>query len=421
LTSHLRATFQSLIVSRNYRRYIAGQSVSLAGTWMQSVAQGWLVLQLTGSGTAVGLVTAFQFVPVLLFGTLGGVIVDRVDTKRLLVVTSTVFGVLALTLGILTITDTVQLWMVFAIAAGFGLVTVVDNPARQTFVLQLVGPDNLANAITLNSVNINLARVVGPAFAALLISTVGIGPCFIANAVSYLFVIVALLAVSRAELHPRVIAARAKGQVREGLRYVRSSPALRTPLVMMVLIGTLAYEFQVSLPIMAKYTFGGTAGTYGIMTGAMGVGAVLGGLATASRSRQGLLPLVQISGVFGVLILLVAVSPTLPVAVVSLVAVGAASIMFLARANTTLQLSADPAMRGRVMALWTVAFLGSTPVGGPIIGWIGQHVGARWALSIGGVTCLVAAAYGAWQHRLVATEAHDEAPTPALVGTVAGS
>jgi MFS family permease len=421
VTSHLRATFQSLIVSRNYRRYIAGQSVSLAGTWMQSVAQGWLVLQLTGSGTAVGLVTAFQFVPVLLFGTLGGVLVERVDTKRLLVATSAVFGLLALILGILTVTDTVQLWMVFAIAAGFGLVTVVDNPARQMFVLQLVGPDNLANAITLNTVNINLARVVGPAIAALVISTAGVGPCFIANAVSYLFVIVALLAMSRPELYPRVIAARAKGQVREGLRYVRSSPALRTPLVMMVLIGTLAYEFQVSLPIMAKYTFGGTASTYGVMTGAMGVGAVLGGLATASRSREGLLPLVQISGVFGVLILLVAVSPTLPVAVASLVAVGAASIMFLARANTTLQLTADPAMRGRVMALWTVAFLGSTPIGGPIIGWIGQHFGARWALSIGGVTCLVAAAYGAWQHRLVKTDTHDKAPAPTLVGTVAGS
>jgi MFS family permease len=375
---------------------------------MQSVALGWLVLQLTGSGTAVGLVTAFQFVPVLLFGPLGGVLVDRLDTRRLLVTTSALFGLLAALLGVLTVTDTVQLWMVFLIAAGFGLVTVVDNPARQTFVLQLVGPSNLSNAITLNSVNINLARIVGPAIAAVLIGTVGIGPCFVANAVSYLFVIAALLLINRSELYPKQLAARAKGQVREGLRYVRSQPGLRTPLVMMALIGTLAYEFQVILPIMAKYTFGGTAATYGVMIGAMGVGAVLGGLATASRGRQGLGPLVRMSAVFGVLILAVAVSPTLPVAVAMLVAVGAASIMFLAGANTTLQLASDPALRGRVMALWTVAFLGSTPVGGPIIGFIGQHFGARWGLAVGGTSCLVAAAYGAWQHHVVTTAVRPE-------------
>ncbi len=394
MTVRLNSTFASLVQSRNYRRYFIGQSISLAGTWMQSVAQGWLVLKLTGSGTAVGLVIALQFVPVLLLGPLGGVVVDRVDTRRLLIATQAVAGALALTLGILTVTNVVELWMVYMLAAGLGLVTVVDNPARQTFVLELVGPDLLTNAITLNSVNINAARVVGPAFAAALIAWIGIGPCFLVNAATVVAVIVALAGMKSSELAPKPLAPRAKGQVREGLRYVWATPALRTPLVMMAIIGTLSYEFQVMLPIFARFTFNGTAGTYGVLTAAMGVGAVVGGLATASRGRSGLDALVRVAAVFGLVILAAAWSPTLPVAVVALVAVGAASITFLARANTTMQLTADPAMRGRVMALWTVAFLGSTPIGGPIMGYIGEHLGARWALTVGGSAAIVAAGYG---------------------------
>lgn len=394
MTARLNSTFASLVQSPNYRRYFIGQSVSLAGTWMQSVAQGWLVLKLTGSGTAVGLVVALQFVPVLLLGPLGGVVVDRVDTRRLLIASQAVAGALALALGILVVTDVVELWMVYALAAGLGLVTVVDNPARQTFVLELVGKDLLTNAITLNSVNINAARVVGPAFAAALIAGIGIGPCFLVNAATYVAVIVALARMNPSELAPKPIAARAKGQVREGLRYVWATPALRTPLVMMAIIGTLSYEFQVMLPIFARFTFDGTAGTYGVLTAAMGAGAVVGGLATASRGRSGLDALVRVAAVFGLVILAAAWSPTLPVAIVALVAVGAASITFLARANTTMQLNSDPSMRGRVMALWTVAFLGSTPIGGPLMGYIGEHLGARWALTIGGTAAIVASGYG---------------------------
>jgi MFS family permease len=415
MTVHLRRTFAALLVSRNYRRYFAGQSISLAGTWMQTIAQGWLVLQLSGSGTAVGLVTAFQFVPVMLLGPLGGVVVDRLDKRRLLLATQVLFAAQALLLGVLTATGTVELWMVYVLAAVFGLITVVDNPARQTFILELVGPAHLTNAVTLNSVNINAARIVGPAFAAALIALFGIAPSFFVNALSYGALVVALLLINVAELHPTERQPGRKGQLREGLAYVWHTPELRVPLVMMALIGTLAYEFQVILPIAAKFTFGGTAGTYGLLTAAMGVGAVIGGLLTASRNRYGVEVLARQSLVFGVLILAVAVSPTLPVALVALVGVGAASITFLARANSTMQLCARPELRGRVMALWTVAFLGTTPIGGPIIGWIGEHLGARWGLATGAASCFGAAAIG-WRQRSL-----DQRPTgiPAAVTVAA--
>jgi len=394
-------TFSALLVSRNYRLYAAGQGVSLCGTWMQTVALGWLVLQLTDSGTSVGLVTAAQFLPVLFFAPLGGVLVDRLDTRRVLVFTQTVSGVLALLLGVLTITGDVRLWMVYAIAASGGVLQVVDNPARQLFSLQLVGPEHLTNAITLNTVNMNLARVIGPGIGAIIISTIGVGPCFVVNASSFVFVIGALMLMRSSEFYPKLLAPRAKGQVREGLRYVNRTPGLRAPLIMMALIGTLAYEWQVSLLLSAKFTFHGNGATYGLMTSAMGIGAVAGGLITASRDRHGLGTLITTSAAFGALILLVAVAPSLPLALLALLLMGAVNIAFTSRANATLQLAADPAMRGRVMALWTVAFMGSTPVGGPIIGWIGEHVGPRWALATGGIACLAAALYGLREQRRI--------------------
>jgi MFS family permease len=296
---------------------------------------------------------------------------------------------------VLTITGVVQVWMVFVVAILLGLVTVVDNPARQTIVLELVGRDLLGNAITLNSVNVNAARVVGPSIAAVTIALVGVGPCFLLNGASYVAVIAALSMMDRRAMIPKVLAPRAKGQVREGFRYVWHDPALRTPLVMMALIGTFAYEFQVILPILAKYGFDGDAGTYGLMSAAMGVGAVAGGLVVAGRNRYGLGPLVRVSFAFGLAIALVAISPTLPVAIAALVLVGVVNIAFLTRANTTLQLTADPVMRGRVMAMWTVAFLGSTPVGGPIVGYLGQVAGPRWGLAAGAAACIGAAAIGA--------------------------
>ena len=388
------STFGAVHSSRNYRIYLVGQSISLCGTWMQTVAQAWLVLKITGSGTALGFVVALQFLPVLLFGPWGGVIADRMPKRRLLLITQVAFGLLALLLGVLTATGVVTLWMVYVVALCFGMVTALDNPARQTFVLEMVGREHLPNAVMLNTVNINMARVIGPALAGLIIAIIGIAPCFFLNAASYVAVVVALLMMTVSELRPLPEQPRAKGQLREGFAYVWSSPKLRTPLLMMAIVGTLAYEFQVILPLVAKYTFGGDAATYGIMTGAMGLGAVIGGLFTASRQQTGDGPLIKATLLFGALIIVAALMPSLALMVVLLVGVGAGSVTFLARANSTMQLRADPAFQGRVMALWAVAFLGTTPIGGPIIGWIGQNIGPRWGMVVGGLATLFAGVWG---------------------------
>jgi len=408
------STFGAVHSSRNYRIYLVGQSISLCGTWMQTVAQAWLVLKITGSGTALGFVVALQFLPVLVLGPWGGVLADRMPKRRLLLITQMAFGLLALLLGILTATNVVTLWMVYAVALCFGCVTALDNPARQTFVLEMVGREHLANAVTLNTVNINMARVIGPALAGLIIAVIGIALCFLLNAVSYIAVIIALLMMNKSELRPAPPQARAKGQLRDGFRYVWSTPKLRTPLVMMAIVGTLAYEFQVILPLVAKYTFGGDAATYGIMTGAMGVGAVVGGLFTASRQRTGDGPLIQATLVFGALIVVAAIMPSLPLMVLLLVGVGAGSVTFLARANSTMQLRTDPVFQGRVMALWAVAFLGTTPIGGPIIGWIGQNIGPRWGMVVGGVATLLA---GVWGWHALGTRAARASKTTSLVAT----
>lgn len=390
-----RRTFAALRF-RNYRLYFFGQIVSVTGTWMQSVAQAWLVFELTHSGTWLGAVLSVQFLPVLLAGPWGGVVADRVDKRRLLLATQTVSLVLAGILGVLTVTNTVELWMVFVLAAGLGLVNAIDNPARQTFVLEMVGPDELTNAVSLNSVVVNAARVVGPAVAGVLIATVGIGQCFLLNAASYVAVIIGLVMMRPGDLFAGSPALRARGQLRDGLRYVWSTAELRIPLLMMALIGTLAYEFSVSLPLFAENTFHAGAGAFGAMSSMMGAGAVIGGLAVASGGK-GAPSFASLSGAamaFGVLMLGLSASPNLPIAYAVLPIMGGASIAFIAMANSTLQLRADPSMRGRVMALYGVAFIGSTPIGGPIVGWIGQHYGARSAIAVGGAATVVAAAYG---------------------------
>jgi MFS family permease len=380
--------FSSLKVP-NYRLYFAGQVVSLSGTWMQGVAQAWLVLDLTGSGTALGFVSSLQFLPVLLFGPLGGVLADRFDKRRLLYATQAAAATLAGTLGVLVATDVVQVWMVYALAACLGFVYVVDNPTRQTFVLEMVGPEDLTNAVSLNSVLVNVARVIGPGLAGTLIVTVGLAPCFFINAASYGAVLLALFAMDPGRLRRGERQARRRGQLREGLRYVASTPEVLVPLVMMAVVGTLAYEFQVVLPLLARFTFDGDAGTYGTMSVLMGCGAVVGGLATAAAGRQPATALSRTAIIFGSIQLATAFAPTLLVTFAALVLLGGASIRFLALGNATLQLAAAPAMRGRVMALWGVAFLGSTPIGGPVVGWIGEHIGPRVALGLGGVATLV--------------------------------
>jgi MFS family permease len=386
-------TFSSLKV-RNYRLYFAGQAISMCGTWMQTVGQAWLVLKITGSGTDLGLVIALQFLPVLFLGPFGGVLVDRLQKRRVLFITQFASGVPALALAILVTTGSVRLWHVYALAACLGLVATIDNPIRQTFVLEMVGPENLSNAVTLNSVMLNGARIIGPAIAGLLIATVGLAACFYINAGSYLAVLVALAMMNGRELLVLPATVRAKGQLREGFRYVWSTPVLRDSLIMMAIVGTLSYEFQVLLPLVAKYTFHGSAATYSALTAAMGAGAVVGGLLTASRRHSGPLALVKATLALGAVILVAAAAPTLTLEMAALVAVGAASITFLSLGTTVLQLEAAPEMRGRVMGLWAVAFIGSTPVGGPIIGFIGQHAGPRIGLVVGGSAAVFAGTLG---------------------------
>ncbi len=386
-----RRTFRAISV-RNYRLYFTGQVISVSGTWMQTVAQAYLILfALHGTGLDVAIATSLQFLPLLLFGPFGGLIADRLDKRKVLYVTQGTAGILALILGLLVATHSAAIWEVYTLAAGLGFVNLFDNPARQTFVSEMVGLDLLPNAVSLNSVLMNSARVIGPAIGGVLILTVGVETCFFINAASYVAVIVALAMMRAAELYERPRVQRAKGQVREGLRYAWSTSDLRIPLVSMAIVGVFAFNFTVTLPLLAKFTFHGGAGLYSGFLVAMGAGAVIGGLVTAFRSRPSTRLLACIGLVFGGAILAVALAPSQAVALVLLVPMGAASISFIATNNATLQLRAEPTMRGRVMSLNAIAFLGSTPIGAPLLGYISDASSPRIALAIGGVATLLAA------------------------------
>ena len=391
--SAAHTTFAALAVP-NYRRYISGQAISLIGTWMQMAAQAWLVLTITGSATALGAIVALQTLPVLLLGPYGGVVADRVDKRRLMVALQSLMGVQALALGLLTVTGAVALWQIGALALLLGLNNAFENPARQSFMLEMVGEEHLRNAVSLNSVLVNVARTIGPAVGGILIATVGTGVCFLFNAVSFVPVVFSLMTLDRTALRPSPPTPRAPGQLREGLRYIRRTPALATPLLMMALVGCLAYEFQVSLPFMAREGLHVGAEGYGFMTAAMGVGAVAGGLVVAARGRTGLPTLILAATGFGLVLALAALAPTLPLELLALALAGWASISFMATGNSTLQLNSEPTMRGRVMSLWFVAFQGSTPIGGPIVGFVMAQLGARAGLGLGAITCMVAAAMG---------------------------
>jgi MFS family permease len=386
-------TFSSLSVP-NYRRFFVGQSISLIGTWMQTTAQAWLVLTLTNSATDLGITVALQTLPVLLLGPYGGVIADRVDKRRLMIVLQSLMGIQALILGVLTITHRVTFLDVCILAVVLGLNNCFENPSRQSFVLEMVGPTDLRNAVSLNSTMVNAARAVGPAVGGVLIATVGVGWCFMINAASFVAVVASLVTMDRGALQPAPPMTRAKGQLRDGFRYVARTPAIGVPLLMMGLVGMLAYEFQVTLPIAAKHVFHGGAETFGVMTAAMGIGAVVGGLMTAARGKTGLRAMVVAAFVFGAVLSFAALAPLLVIEFIALAMVGYASVSFLSMGNSTLQLATDPQMRGRVMALWSVAFLGSTPIGGPAIGWITEKAGARVGLGVGALSCLVAGALG---------------------------
>jgi MFS family permease len=406
LRRHSHETFSSLYI-RNYRLYYIGQIISTSGTFMQSIAQAWLVLQLTNSGTALGIATALQYVPILVLGPYGGVIADRFSKRKILYFTQSLSGILALVLGVLVATSLVKLWMVYTLAFCLGLVTVFDNPTRQTLYMELVGPDHLRNAVTLYSTLVNLARIIGPAIAAGLIAVFGLAPCFIINGISYGAVVIMLGMMRANELLITPPVPRAKGQVQEGFKYVTSTPILGSTLLMMALIGTLTFEFQVSLPLIAQFTFKGGASSYAFLTGSMGFGAAIGGIFFAGRKSIVPYKLISASLLFGLAVVAAAFMPSLLLSGLALVVVGICSINFSSLGNTVLQLESSPQMRGRVMSFWSVAFLGSTTFGGPIVGWFAEVAGARWGLALGGLAALTAAALGAGTLRKAQTAKRD--------------
>ena len=384
-------TFRSLHI-RNYRLFFFGQLVSVTGTWMQTVAQSWLVLSLTGSGVDLGITVALQFLPMLLFGLWGGLLADRSDKRKLLIGTQVAGGLLAGILFVLVATDLVELWMVYVMAFLLGVVTMIDMPTRQSFVIEMVGPDEVPNAVGLNSAMFNTGRILGPAAAGVTIASLGIAPAFLANALSYLAVIAALVAMRTDELHRRAPAERRRGEVLAGVRYVWAEPTLRPTLFLVAVLGLFGFNFIVVLPLLAKFTFAGGAGLYSVFTALMSLGSLAGALFAASRAAPSRRLLLGSGMAFGALLLATSVAPTAWLTCVLLVLVGTAVMLFLATANTTLQLNSDPAMRGRVMALYGLLFLGSTPVGGPLLGWISERWGPRVGLGLGGALSLAAAA-----------------------------
>jgi MFS family permease len=391
-----RATFSSL-KNRNYRLYFTGQIISVSGTWMQRLAQAWLILSLThNNGFALGIESGLQFLPMLLFGAWGGVIADRFDKRRILYVTQVAAGLLALGLGVIVAVGAATVLLDYLFSVLLGFVNVFDNPARQTFVMEMVGREDLPNAVGLNSVVMNSSRIVGPAIGGIVIEIVGLAPCFFLNAASYVAVILALHMMRAAELRPVPVVPRAKGQLREGFRYVWSEPLVRTPLIMMAVIGTLAFNFQVVISLISTETFALGAGGLGALLAVMGSGAVLGALAAASRRGVSYRRLLTLTYGMGIAIMFAALAPTLATEVIALFVMGALAFAFIAVANTTLQLTSRPDMRGRVMALYSIAFLGSTPIGSPLVGWISSTWGPRAGFAVGGIAALVSGAVASY-------------------------
>lgn len=388
---------------RNFRLYLMGQGLSQAGTWMQTVAMGWLVLKVTGSGGMLGLVSAAQFMPTLLFGAFAGTLADRHSRWHMLQITQVLAAVIAIVLGVMVVTDTISIWSLFVLAAAFGTVNAFDMPIRSSFVYELVGPDDITSAVGIGSTTNNVARIIGPGAAGVLIAAFGLAVPFLVNGVSFLAITVALLLMRQSEFVPKAPVKREKGQIREGIKVVWADSRLRTPMLMTVVIGMLAYENQISLPLFAKYTFDREATGYGILSSVMGVGSVIGGLLIARFGRATHKRLGFAAAFLGGSMLLAAVMPTFWTMSAALLLVGAGSVAFITMNSATLQLTSPVEVRGRVMALYITAIIGTTPVGGPIIGWIGQHIDPRATYITGGLACLLTAAF-AWPSLRRSTE-----------------
>jgi MFS family permease len=385
-------TFRSLRV-RNFRLFFIGQLVSQAGTWMQSVAIIWVVLQLTDDGVALGLVTAAQFLPVLLLGAWAGVVADRVDRHRFMIATQCAFAAVAVGFTVLTFSERESLLLIYVLSLAFGVVTALDNPARRSLVVELVSERDVPNAVGLNSALMTGARVVGPAVAGVLITTSGPRWCFLLNALTYAAVLGALLRIDRRKLRTPPRVARARGQLREGFRYVWRTPELRLPLVLLTVIGTLAFEFQVTLPLLAERTFRGDAGTFTMLYSAMSAGSVAGALWIARRTDADTRFLARSAMAMAASMGLLAVAPNEWFGLAAVVPVGVSSIFLISGSNAVIQLRADPSMRGRALALTAVVFLGSTPIGGPIAGAVSEHLGPRAGIAMGAVATALAAAW----------------------------
>jgi MFS family permease len=385
--------FRSLRV-HNFRVFSAANLVSLTGTWMQRIGQDWLVLQLSGdSGVALGLITALQFGPSLFLSMYAGVLADRYPKRRMLLVTQALMGVLALLLGILVATGEVELWHVFVLAGGLGAVAAVDAPIRQAFVSEMVGPGLLANAVGLNSTIFNGARLVGPALAGLLIgaSSGNTAPAFFVNAASFAFTIAALASLRADELQPSPPVPRARGQLRAGLAYTWAHPDLVLAMVLAFVIGTFGFNYQVTIALMAREVFGLGAEAFGLLSTCFAVGSLTGALLSTRRSVRPRQRFLVISAVvFGLLSVVAGLMPGYVSFAVLLVPTGAAALIFSVANNSFVQMGVDPQMRGRVMALYFVCFLGGTPVGAPLIGLISERLGAPWGLILGGAICVVA-------------------------------
>jgi MFS family permease len=386
-----KSSMFSSLKSRNYRLFFAGQVVSNTGTWMQRIAQDWLVLSLTGSSTAVGVTTALQFLPMLLFGLYGGVLVDRLPKRPTLLVTQSAMAVTGLALAFLTLSGHVQVWHVYLAAFAVGLATVIDNPARQTFVSEMVGPDQLQNAVSLNSANFQSARLIGPAVAGLMITGVGTGWAFLFNGLSFVAPIAGLLLMRSRELHVVERAPRGKGQLREGLQYVAGRPDLIWTIVLVGFVSTFGFNFPVYLSAFADDVFHAGAGSYSLFNTLMAVGSLAGALLAARRGTARMRVLVAGAVAFGTLEIVAAIAPSLWLFALFMVPIGMFGMTVNVTANSSVQLSTDPAMRGRVMSLYMMVFMGGAPLGAPIAGWITDAYGVRAGMAVGGAIAAAAA------------------------------
>ncbi len=393
LAAATRETFASFRI-RNFRLFFMGQGISQIGNWLTLIAQTLLVLDLTGDGVAVGLLAACQFGPVLILGAWAGLVADRSDKRRLLFIVQVGAMAQSFVLAGLAFMDQPPLAAIYVVAAFGGLGMAFDNPARRAFVVEMVPEDMVHNAVSLNSAMMTSSRVIGPALGGLLITTVGYGWAFALDGISYTAVLVGLWLMRTEELRPSTPAPRAKGQVREGLRYVRHTPVLFVPLVMMLFVGTLAFNFQVTLPLLVTRTFDRSKVAFTILFSVISLGSLVGALWTARRRTIGVADVIRASLGFGLALLALAVAPTVAWAFPLGLVLGMTSIGFLTASTAIVQTEAAPEMRGRVLALQAMVFLGSTPIGGPIVGAVAEYVGPRWAVGVGGVAALAAAAWG---------------------------